>query len=229
MAGGGAPRRDGAEAQKLTGDPTAHARVVKEMLLRNFELCQRSAVFTPDNLARMKLGHSALVTSGTYAGQTYDVDHIIPVHEFPALARELANLIYLPAHLNRSKGADIQQRALDLGTRLAAAGVLTPADVQRIHDIRHWGESRSPLSAGTVPSTSPASQPAAPPASVSPASGKVNLNTASSSAIETLPGIGPKTAAKIIAARPLKNLAALDNVPGIGAKTLERLKELVSF
>jgi DNA uptake protein ComE-like DNA-binding protein len=42
-------------------------------------------------------------------------------------------------------------------------------------------------------------------------------------------GIGPKTAAKIIAARPLKNLQDLDNVPGIGAKTIEAAKELVGF
>jgi endonuclease YncB( thermonuclease family) len=58
---------------------------------------------------------------------------------------------------------------------------------------------------------------------------KVNLNTAPSSDLEALPGIGPKTAAAIIRARPLRDLAALDAVPGIGPKKIEALRELVSF
>jgi competence ComEA-like helix-hairpin-helix protein len=223
-------RRDGVlpsktldEAQKLTGDTRAHAAVVKETILRNFELCERSAVFTPDNLSRMKQGRAPLVTNGTYAGQNYDVDHIIPVKEFPTLGKELANLIYLPAHVNRSKGADMEQRALDLGSRLAAAGVLTTQDVKRLHRIRQWGESRGIASRVTSES--------GPVTSASPPSGSptVNLNTASASAIEALPGIGPKTAAKIIAARPLKDMGDLDQVPGIGEKTIESLQDLVSF
>jgi DNA uptake protein ComE-like DNA-binding protein len=59
--------------------------------------------------------------------------------------------------------------------------------------------------------------------------GVVNLNTATAQQLMTLPGIGPKTAEKIIAARPLKDLAAFDAIPGIGPKTLETLRELVSF
>ncbi len=209
------------EAQEFTGDSPAHAAAVKETILRNFEICERGAVFTPANLARMKGGHAPLVPSGTCAGQNYDVDHIIPVHEFPAFGKELANLIYLPAHLNRSKGADIEQRSLDLASKLAAAGILTPEDVQRLRGIRQRGESRSPVSQGSVPATSAMS--------ASSTTGKVNLNTATTSAIEALPGIGPKTAAAIIAARPLKSLTDLDQVPGIGPKTLEGVKEAVSF
>lgn len=196
------------EALRRTDPNAVHVAAVKEMLLCNFELCQRQAVFTPDNLARLQSGRSPLVTSGSYIGQTYDVDHVIPVHEFPALGKELANLLYVPAHLNRSKGADIKQRALDLGTKLAAAGILTPADVKRLHEIRVWGDGATLDLART---------------------GKVNVNTASAKMLETLPGIGPKTAKAIIAARPLKDLDALDKVPGMGAKTIEGLKELVSF
>ncbi|MEA3207884.1 MAG: hypothetical protein QOE70_941 [Chthoniobacter sp.] len=181
--------------------------------MRNFELCERGAVFTPENITRMKQGRSPLVPSGTYAGQNYDVDHIIPVREFPDLGRELANLIYLPAHVNRSKGADIKQRALDLSTKLAAAGILTPDDIKRLHQVRQWGESTSPVAQSNLPSSSRT----------------VNLNTASASSIEALPGIGPKTAAKIIAARPLKGIADLDKVPGIGAKAIEALRDIVSF
>lgn len=57
---------------------------------------------------------------------------------------------------------------------------------------------------------------------------KVNLNTASQAQLESLPGIGPAYAQRIIAARPFKNKRQLLNVSGIGAKTYEQLKDLVS-
>ncbi|MGB8166661.1 MAG: helix-hairpin-helix domain-containing protein [Chthoniobacteraceae bacterium] len=62
-----------------------------------------------------------------------------------------------------------------------------------------------------------------------PAARKINLNTAAASDLEALPGIGPKTAAAIIRARPLRDFTALDAVPGIGPKKIEALRDLVSF
>ncbi len=58
---------------------------------------------------------------------------------------------------------------------------------------------------------------------------RINLNTSTQAELESLPGIGPKTAEQIIRARPLKDLAAFDALPGIGPKTIEKLRELVSF
>jgi competence protein ComEA len=56
----------------------------------------------------------------------------------------------------------------------------------------------------------------------------VNLNTASASDFEALPGIGPKTAARIIEFRqkngPFKKIEELMNVPGIGEKNFLKLK-----
>lgn len=203
--GGMLPSKTIDEAQKLTGDTREHAAVVKEMVLRNFVFCERSAVFTPDNLARMKQGHSPLVTGGSYAGQPYEVDHVIPIDEYPQLGNELANLMYLPRTLNRRKSDDVKQIALDLGHRLAAAGVIKKDDPSRLHKIRQYGDSDSS------------------------ASHKVNVNRAAASTLEKLPGIGPKTDAAIIAARPIRDLQALDKVPGIGVKAIEGLKELVEF
>lgn len=57
----------------------------------------------------------------------------------------------------------------------------------------------------------------------------VNVNTATAEVLETLPRVGPKLAASIIAGRPYKTLSDLDAVKGIGPKLLEALKPLVTF
>lgn len=199
------------EAQKITGDSREHAAIVKEMLLRNFTMCQRYGVLTPENLARMKRGDSPLVTSGTYNGQAFEVDHIVPVAEYPQLGNELANFVYLPRTLNRRKSDRNTQAVRDHAQRLIAANVIADPDHQKI----------------VQPSTQPFYPAATPSAERGPR--KVNLNRAAASTLEKLPGIGPKTAGAIIAARPIKDFDALDAVPGIGPKTIEGLKELVEF
>lgn len=65
------------------------------------------------------------------------------------------------------------------------------------------------------------------PGSNDPTAAKVNLNTASQAEIESLPGVGPALAQRIIEGRPYQTLEQLDMVKGIGPKMLERLRPLV--
>ena len=91
----------------------------------------------------------------------------------------------------------------------------------RVKDQDHWtvpkvGESTVvPPRAGSVASTS----------------GKVDINTADTELLETLPGIGETRAEAIIRYReehgPFKRVDDIVAVPGIGSATLEGLRDLV--
>ena len=65
-----------------------------------------------------------------------------------------------------------------------------------------------------------------------PAAGPVNLNTADSAALDSLPGIGPATAAAILEHRAkvgrFTSVDQLLDVPGIGEAKLEALRDLVT-
>jgi competence protein ComEA len=63
--------------------------------------------------------------------------------------------------------------------------------------------------------------------------GLVNINTAGENELETLPGVGPALAARIIEYRNRKgtfsSVDELDNVEGIGPTKLESMKDLVTI
>ena len=69
------------------------------------------------------------------------------------------------------------------------------------------------------------------PAAESAGSGLVNLNTATAEELESLPGVGPATAKKIIASResegPFASPEDITRVSGIGDKKYEAIKDLV--
>ena len=121
--------------------------------------------------------------------------------------------------------------ALDQGSRvfdlLEMAGGLTEDAAQRaLNQAQLLGEAESQgPQANVVGSQAPLVS--------SPNSGKVNVNQADLSQLETLPGIGAKKAQAIIDYRTANgsfhSLEDLGKVKGIGPKMLEKLKDLVIF
>jgi competence protein ComEA len=63
-------------------------------------------------------------------------------------------------------------------------------------------------------------------------SGKIDLNTATEAQLDTLPGVGPATASKIVSDRnengPFRTVDDLLRVPGIGPAKFDALKDLVT-
>lgn len=119
----------------------------------------------------------------------------------------------------------------------AAGGVLVTADLDRVnlaaalHDgQRLWvpveGEEPPPVVAGVSPSGAGAagSGPA-------PDGAAIDVNTADAALLESLPGVGPATAAAIIAHRdqrgPFATVDQLLDVRGIGPAKLAALRDLV--
>jgi competence protein ComEA len=119
----------------------------------------------------------------------------------------------------------------------AAGGAATDADLARLNlaapladgqmvYVLRLGEEAPPAIAGPVaPSTGAAVS--TPSAGVAP----VDVNTASAEQLDTLPGIGPSTAAAIIAHReehgPFTSVEQLLDVRGIGEAKLSQMRDLV--
>ncbi len=85
----------------------------------------------------------------------------------------------------------------------------------------------------TVGEVDPAGVPSgAPVAAASTPPGPIDLNSGSAADFDTLPGVGPATAAAIVDDRerngPFASVDDLDRVPGIGPAKLEALRELVT-
>ena len=122
----------------------------------------------------------------------------------------------------------------------AAGGAASDADAEQLNLARVLtdGEQiRVPRIGEVLPDPAPQSGAAATPgAGTDPgkpgagsASGTVNINTASASDLEKLPGIGPALAQRIVEYRdshgPFASVDALTDVPGIGKAKLEALRE----
>lgn len=116
----------------------------------------------------------------------------------------------------------------------AAGGAVPAADLDRVNLAAPVadGERLYVPAAGETPPAVPGAPAGAGEAATAGGSAVVNVNTADSQELETLPGIGPARAADIIAHReqegPFQSVADLLQVPGIGPATLDRLRDQVS-
>ena len=90
--------------------------------------------------------------------------------------------------------------------------------------------SATPVPAAAMPTQSPVAE--APADESHYADGKLRINLATQAELETLPGIGPAIAGRIIAYRDkngsFKKLTTLKNIEGIGDKRYAAIKDLIT-
>jgi competence protein ComEA len=129
-----------------------------------------------------------------------------PVPATPDLEVAVSGAVAAPGRYRLPWGA----RVADL---IAAAGGVTPAAAEELVN------PAAPLANGVRVHV---------PARGAPGGeARVSINAADPRLLETLPGIGPALAARIVAARPFHDVDDLLRVRGIGPATLERLRSAV--
>jgi competence protein ComEA len=109
----------------------------------------------------------------------------------------------------------------------AAGGLLPLGDASRLN-------LAAPLSDGQelrIPQMTPTPAPGTPTLPFPQTGGRINLNTATPAELQTLPGIGPVLAQRIVEYRdangPFQSVDDLLKVKGIGPSLLEKIQDLV--
>ena len=170
------------------------------------------------------------------------------------VALGLSLILAGPALAAPSKAASGQKVDLNTATEkeLEALPGVGPASAKKIIAARPYGSvadlSKAGLPAKTVTEITPLVTVSAPAAAPAPGSGQmrapaparssttakqaapagpVDLNTASEKELEALPGVGPASAKKVIAARPYASTADLGKA-GLPAKTVADITPLVT-
>ncbi len=89
--------------------------------------------------------------------------------------------------------------------------------------------AQQPAKAATKPAaTTPSPEKAASKAAAKAPAGPVDLNTSDLKTLESLPGVGPKTAMEIIKGRPYRTVDDLSKVKGISKGKMDALKGMVT-
>lgn len=161
------------------------------------------------------------VASGSSGGPAVD-----PLAAGVVVLVDVEGQVHKPGLVTLPAGARIAQA-------LAAAGGVLPGTDTTALDLAQKVTDGQQLRVGLLPAAGASDgQPGQTGAGGSSGSTLIDLNTATAEQLDTLPHIGPSTAAKIIAWRkqhgPFTSVSQLQQVSGIGPSTYEAVASLVT-
>lgn len=129
--------------------------------------------------------------------------------------------------VNEPKVAELPQESRVADAIDAAGGLTENADITQINQAAFITDGEKIY----IPEVGEDVTGIALDGGTSMSSGKVDINTATSEELQTLNGVGPATAEKILQYRSdvgyFKSIDEIKNVSGIGDKTFENLKEYI--
>jgi competence protein ComEA len=160
-------------------------------------------------------GASGLTAGGGSKGQVLVVD--------------VAGAVRHPGAYSLAPGARVVDAVTAAGGFGPRVDVAAASRINLAAQLRDGEQVRVP-SRDDAFSTPPSAAPAL-PGGVSSPGGLVDVNTATAAALDTLPGIGPATAAKIIAAREKAPFASVDELRSrgiLGEATFGKVRDLVT-
>lgn len=178
-------------------------------------------------IALLGLGSAVVGTVLTPGGEIVEVS--VPADD-PAASIVPTDVVVLHVHGAVGEPGIVE---LPLGSRVvdaiaAARGPTDDADVGAVNLARVVADGEQLY----VPRLGEAPPPSVGGATGPDAQGRVNINTADAAALETLAGVGPALAARIIAWReqngPFRSVDELTAVSGIGPKTLDGMRDQVT-
>jgi competence protein ComEA len=136
--------------------------------------------------------------------------------------------VYVSGAVSRPDVYTLPPDSIVKDAMMAAGGPTENADLDRIN-------LASPVSDGQhvyVPRLGEVDPPLQPPSDQSAPGRKININTADLATLDTLPGIGPVIAQRILDHRqangPFDRIEGMMDVPGIGEGTFEKIKDLIT-
>ena len=139
-----------------------------------------------------------------------------------------AQLVALPGVGPATAKKIIAARPYSSVADLSKAG-LSAKGIQKLSPMVTVSGAAAAPAAPSAPAApaAPAKAPKAAKAAAAPAGGPVDLNAGTQKQLESLPGIGPATAKKIIAGRPYATVADLSRA-GVSAKVIQQITPMVT-
>jgi len=129
---------ESAKLNKTAGTP--YAGFLSWGLLENLKIAKELGLLSPEGMAELKQGKSAIITKGQYSGQKADADDVIPEAVCHELQNQVMNLELLPASLKRAKSDKVTERAKVFAKELYEAKLLSEEGWKKVKGLNFGGK-----------------------------------------------------------------------------------------